>query len=117
MRCNGGRRRRAARLCVAALIAALLPAVSASPASAVPTCTFNGQPAPVLDITSLTSIAVVCGGLEPNQQIVVNEESPLAPVVEPPTSAPFEGNSDLGSPTIAGADGTLIVNFVVPETF
>jgi hypothetical protein len=78
-----------------------------------PTCTFNGQTDIVPNVSPGSSIAIVCTGWEPDDQIVGGEISPLA--LATGSDADSDVN-DLQSFTSDGS-GNLSGTFVVPNPF
>jgi hypothetical protein len=78
-----------------------------------PTCTFNGQTDIVPNVSPSSSVAIVCTGWEPDDQIVGGEISPLA--LATGSDADSDVN-DLQSFTSDGS-GNLSGTFVVPNPF
>lgn len=117
MRHTGEHNRRLAPVVAGVLVAAVTVMSAGSPAVAATACTYNAQPAPLTAVAPGMVVAVACSGLAPSQQVVINEESPLAFIVQPSTSAPFEQSTGTG--VIATADGTgnLAASFTIPAAF
>jgi hypothetical protein len=103
-------RRAGAAAGVVALLAGMTAAVvgiTATPAFAAPTCTYNGGAFVPNVVPGTTAVNVACTGLTPNEPLILIEASPLAGVVDP---ASFQLNdvdiSTLNTPT-ADASGNL----------
>jgi hypothetical protein len=111
-------RRAAAQVTALVLIAASALVTSSAPASATPAaCTFNALPDLVIDVVGNAVITVACTGLASGQSLSINEDSPLAAIVQPASSAPFESSSAPPLSATADALGDLTAAFTVPSTF
>lgn len=81
------------------------------------TCTFNSQSAVLSDALGGQLVDVQCTGLAPNQAITINEESPLASIVQPSTAAVFESNPAATVGVSADSGGAAFAPFALPLTF
>jgi len=107
-----------ARVAALLLLAASVTIVAAPHAFAAPAaCSFNGDPTTVLGVAPGDSISIACTGLSALQSVSINEESPLASIVQPATSATFEVANT--TPTAGDADnaGNLLIPFTLPLPF
>ena len=117
MRTRGGGRRRLARVCVVGLVAGIAPVVAAMPATADSSCTFDGHTDSVTNVVGGASIAISCTGLAAGEAISINEESPLASIVQPVTSAAYERATGAEVDLTADSNGATSTSYVVPLTF
>src|SRR4051794_10500160 len=116
MRTTGGGRG-LARIVAAGLLAASVVAFGAQPAAAAtPSCTYNGEPSAVTAVTPGALVTVICTGLAPLQHVTINEESPLAAIVQPAASAPFEAGGGTAVDATVDADGALLMTFTIPAS-
>jgi hypothetical protein len=107
-----------ARITVACLVVAVVPLVSTGRAAADgPSCTYNGLPSAVGTVAPGAVVTVLCTGLTPLQHVTITEESPLAAIVQPATSAPFEADASSVLAGTVDAAGELLASFTVPTTF